>query len=124
MDDPYFRRWDSEETCRWCPAVDVSEDEKEILVQVDLPGVDPKDVDIQVKENVLTLRGERRGEKQEEGRNFHRVERSFGAFTRSFIVPTTVDGDKVSADYREGVLRVHLPKREEAQPRKVEIATS
>jgi HSP20 family protein len=125
FEDPYFRAWSGEEnTCRWCPAVDVSESEKEILVSADLPGVAAEDVEITVKENVLTLTGERKVEKDDKGDAYHRVERAYGSFSRSFVLPSTVDESKVGADFKDGVLRVHLPKREEAQPRKIAIKSN
>ena len=125
FDDPFYGVLSSGDgTCRWCPAVDVSEDAKEILVSADLPGVDPKEVEITVKENILTLSGERKDEKEEKGESYHRVERTTGSFTRSFVLPSTVDETKVTAEYKDGVLRVHLPKREEAQPRKIQVKSN
>jgi HSP20 family protein len=125
FEDPFFRAWSGgEEACRWCPTVDVSENEKEILVSADLPGVDPQGVEITVKENILTLTGERKAEKEEKDESYHRVERAYGSFTRSFVLPSTVDETKVSADYKDGVLRVHLPKREEVQPRKIVVKSN
>ncbi len=125
FDDPFYRVLSGgDATCRWCPAVDVSEDAKEILVSADLPGVDPKDVEITVKENVLSLSGERKAEKEEKDESYHRVERSYGAFSRSFVLPSTVDETKVSAEYKDGVLRIHLPKREDAKPRKILVKSN
>ena len=125
FEDPFFRAWSNDEnSCRWCPAVDVSESEKELLVSADLPGVDSKDVEITVKENILTLTGERKTEKEDKGESYHRVERAYGSFSRSFVLPSTVDETKVSAEYKDGVLRVHLPKREEVQPRKIEVKSN
>ena len=122
LEDPYFRAFsDGDGTCRWCPAVDVSENEKELLVSADLPGIDSKDVEITVKENVLTLTGERKSGKEEKDGTYHRVERAYGSFTRSFVLPSTVDESKVNAEYKDGVLRIHLPKREEVQPRKIDV---
>lgn len=125
FEDPYFRAWsDNDGTCRWCPAVDVSESEKELLVSADLPGIDPKEVEITVKENVLTLTGERKNEKEQNEGSYHRIERAYGSFTRSFVLPSTVDESKVSAEFKDGVLRIHLPKREEVQPRKIEVKSN
>jgi HSP20 family protein len=125
FEDPFFRTWSNDEnSCRWCPAVDVSESEKELVVSADLPGVDSKDVEITVKENILTLTGERKTEKEDKGESYHRVERAYGSFSRSFVLPSTVDETKVSAEYKDGVLRVHLPKREEIQPRKIAIKSN
>jgi len=122
FDDPLFRVWtaDGAETC-WTPAVDVTEDDKEFLVQADLPGVDPKDVAIDLKEDVLTIQGSRKSEKDESREGCRHVERSYGSFCRSFTLPTSVSSDKVEAEYKDGVLRIHLPKREEAKPRKIEV---
>ncbi len=106
----------------WAPAVDILEKEQELLLRADLPGVDPKDVDISVQNNTLTLRGERKFESDLKEDNFHRVERVYGSFVRSFSLPQSVDTDKVEADYRNGVLEVRLPKRAEAKPKQIKVA--
>ena len=124
FDDPYFRSATGDGSCRWCPAVDVSENEKELVVSADLPGIDPKEVEITVQENILTLSGERKAESETKDESYHRVERSYGSFTRSFVLPSIVDETKVSAEYKDGVLRVRLPKREEAKPRKIDVKLS
>ncbi len=105
----------------WSPAVDVQESDDSITLRADLPGVDPKEVSVEVKNSVLTLRGERKHETEATESNFHRVERSYGAFTRRFTLPRTVDSEKVTATYRHGVLEVTLAKRAEAKPRQVEV---
>jgi len=124
FDDPFFRTTFGEASCRWCPAVDVAENDKELLVSADLPGIDPKQVEITVQENILTLSGERKAESESKDESYHRVERAYGSFTRSFVLPSTVDETKVSAEYKDGVLRIHLPKREEAKPRRIDVKMS
>jgi len=124
FDDPFFRTTFGEASCRWCPAVDVAENDKELLVSADLPGIDPKQVEITVQENILTLSGERKAESESKDESYHRVERAYGSFTRSFVLPSTVDETKVSAEYKDGVLRIHLPKREEAKPRRIDVKLS
>jgi HSP20 family protein len=102
----------------WSPAVDVYEDEKQIVVKADLPDMDEKDIDIHVEDGYLTLKGERKYEKETKEENYHRMERSFGSFTRSFALPENVDQDKINASYKKGVLEVTLPKVE-AKPKNV-----
>ena len=105
----------------WVPAIDVSESEEEITVKADIPGISPEKLDIQIKNDVLTLRGETREEKEEKGKTFHRVERRSGTFQRSLALPSSVDVEKVSASHKEGVLTILLPKREEEKPRSISI---
>ena len=105
----------------WTPAVDVEETDKEYLIKADLPAIQREDVKVRVEEGVLTIEGERKQEKEEKGRKFHRVERSYGKFVRRLTLPTDVDQQKVAADFKEGVLRVHLPKAAGAVPRSVDI---
>jgi HSP20 family protein len=94
----------------WTPSVDISEDEKKISVKADLPGVEEKDMSVKVEDNVLTLSGERKFEKKTDEENFHRVERVYGSFTRSFTLPETAQTDKVAAKYDKGVLKIEIPK--------------
>ena len=109
----------------WSPSVDIFENKDSIVLEAELPGMSPDDVNISIENNVLTLHGERRFEKKDEGDNFHRVERSYGAFTRSFTLPPTVSSENVDAVFENGVLRLTLAKREEAKHRKIEFkATS
>lgn len=120
-----LRGFDREETLQgssWAPAVDILEKENEIVLRADLPGLDPKDVDIQVQNGTLTLRGERKFESDVKEDNFRRVERVYGSFVRSFSLPPTVDAEKVEADYKNGVLEVKLPKRPEAKPKQIKVA--
>lgn len=106
---------------KWSPGVDIMERENEIVLEADLPGLKPGDFDLSVENRVLTLKGERRFEKKTEEENYHRVERSYGSFTRTFTLPSTVDVDQVSAEFREGVLRVVLPKKEEVKARQIQV---
>ena len=106
----------------WAPAVDIFEHEGNIVLKAELPGLDPKDVDIRVENNVLSLRGERKFEGEVKRENCHRVERAYGTFSRSFTLPNVVDTEKIEADYRDGVLQVTLPQKEEAKPKQIQIA--
>src|SRR4051794_10180848 len=106
----------------WTPNVDIFENKDEIVLEAELPGMDREEFELTIENNVLTLRGERRFEKKDEADNYHRVERSYGAFTRSFTLPQTVSPETASAEYKNGVLRVVLHKREEVKARRIEIA--
>jgi HSP20 family protein len=108
----------------WSPSVDIYEDQDRLIVEAELPGLNREDFEISVENNVLTLKGERKFEKTEERDNFHRVERSYGSFTRQFTLPQTVTAEGATADFENGVLRVALPKREETKARKIEITGS
>ena len=108
----------------WLPSVDIIEDEKEFLVKADLPDVKKEDVKVTVEDNVLTITGERKFEKEEKGRKYHRIERSYGNFLRSFTLPSGAEGSKVVAEFKEGVLKVHLPKTEKARQKSVEVKVS
>ena len=105
----------------WAPAVDVQETEKEYLIKADLPEVKKEDVKVEIHDGMLSLQGERKQEKEEKGKKFHKVERSYGKFVRRFTVPTDVDEQKVLAEFKEGVLQVHLAKSENAKPRAIEV---
>lgn len=105
----------------WSPAVDIFETENELVLKADLPDVDPKNVGIQLENGTLTLKGERKFDEQKNGRGFHRIERSYGSFVRAFSLPETVDGEKVKADYKNGVLTVTLPKKEVAKPKTINV---
>jgi HSP20 family protein len=105
----------------WMPAVDIVEDEKEYLIKAELPEVRRDDVKVTVQDGVLALAGERKFEKEEKGRKFHRVERAFGSFNRTFELPTDANAGKITAEFKDGLLKVHLPKSEEAKPRSVEV---
>jgi HSP20 family protein len=108
-------------TGNFVPPVDVYEDENSIQVRLEVPGIDEKDIDIRLENNVLTVRGERKFEKEEKEENFHRVERRYGTFTRSFTLPSTVNSEDVLADYEKGVLKIRLPKRAEAKPKQIKV---
>jgi HSP20 family protein len=108
----------------WSPLVDITEDEKEYLIKAELPETKKENVRLTVEDNVLAISGERKFEKEEKGRKYHRIERAYGSFVRSFSLPEDSDGSKVSADYKEGVLYVHLPKSEKAKPKAIEIKVS
>jgi HSP20 family protein len=105
----------------WNPALDVSETPKQVVVKAELPGMDPKEIDISLHDNVLTLTGERKREKEEKEENYHRVERSYGSFTRSFRLPSEVQPEKVDAAYKDGVLTVRLNKTAKSAAKKIEI---
>ena len=115
---PVLRRSGSE---HWAPAVDVKEDENNFYVIAELPGISKEDMHVEVENNRLSIRGERKFEKQEEKENFHFVERSYGSFFRSFTLPRNVNPDAIEAEYKDGVLSLTLPKREEVKPRSVEV---
>src|SRR2546421_446797 len=106
----------------WAPSVDIFENKDEIVLEAELPGMNREDFELTIENNVLTLRGERRFEKKDEADNYHRVERAYGAFTRSFTLPQTVSAENATAEYKNGVLRVVLQKREEVKARRIEIA--
>ena len=105
----------------WTPAVDILETDNELVVKADLPAVDMRDIHVEMENGTLTLRGERKFEKEEKETGYHRIERSYGSFARYFTVPDTVDAEKVKADYRKGVLSVTLPKKELAKPRSIRV---
>jgi HSP20 family protein len=119
--EAYGSRDESGLTGAWVPAVDVFEDNDAITLKLELPEVDAKDVDIQVEANQLTVRGERKLEKSENRDNYHRIERTYGAFSRSFTLPNTVDTEHISAESKDGVLRIVLPKRAETKPRQIRV---
>jgi HSP20 family protein len=106
----------------WVPSVDIFENKDQIVLEAELPGMRREDFDLTVENNVITLRGERRFEKQDDTDNYHRVERSYGSFTRSFTLPQSVSAEGATAEYNNGVLRVTLPKRETAKSRRIEIS--
>ena len=109
---------------QWAPLVDIAEDAKEYLIKLELPEVQKDDVKVTVESGTLTISGERKAEKEEAGRKFHRVERFYGRFERSFSVPEDAEADNVKANFKDGVLRVHLAKSEKARPRQIEVKVS
>jgi HSP20 family protein len=108
-------------TRTWAPPVDIYETENDIVLKAELPGVDPKDVEVRVEDSTLYLKGERKFEKEVKDENYHRVERSYGSFARSFSLPSSINAEKVKAEYKDGLLTLTLPKREEAKPRTIKI---
>jgi len=109
----------------WSPAVDIYENENELVVKADIPDVDPKNVGIQFENGTLTVKGERKFEQEKNnGKGFHRIERSYGSFVRAFSLPDTVDSEKVKADYKNGVLTVTLAKKEVAKPKTINVEIS
>lgn len=106
---------------QWTPLVDISEDAEEYLVTAELPDLQKKDVKVRVEDGELTISGERKTEGETKGRKYHRIERSFGSFQRTFTLPEAVRSDKVTAEFKDGVLRVHLPKDQKAKPKSLEV---
>ena len=106
----------------WAPSVDIYENKDQIVLEAELPGMKQEDFDLSIENNVITLRGERRFEKTDDTDNYHRVERSYGSFTRSFTLPQTVSAEGASAEYNNGVLRVTLPKKEETKARRIQVS--
>lgn len=113
--------WESVTAAEWSPVVDIVEDDKTYVFKAELPDVKKEDVHVRVENGVLTLSGERKFEKEEKGRKFHRVERAFGTFARSFSLPDNVEADQVAANYRDGMLTITVPKAEQARPRQIDI---
>jgi len=115
--------WDSEEglNAAWNPKVNIFENKDQLVLEAELPGMTREDFDLSIENNVLTLKGERKFEKKDERDNYHRIERAYGSFTRSFTLPSTVTSDNARAEFNNGVLSVSLPKREETKARKIEI---
>ena len=108
-------------TARFVPAVDVYEDEHNVTLKIEVPGIDEKDIDVQVENNTLSVHGERKFEKEEKEENYRRVERQYGSFTRTFTLPSTVDPEKIEASYDKGVLKIQLAKKAEAKPKQIKI---
>ena len=105
----------------FAPPVDIYEDEHNITLKLEVPGIDEKDIDVRIDNNTLTVHGERKIEKEEKEENFRRVERQYGSFTRSFTLPSSVDAGQVSADYNQGVLKIKLAKKAEAKPKQIKV---
>jgi HSP20 family protein len=108
-------------TSTWAPSVDIFETEKELVLTAEIPGIDEKDVEIKIEDNTLSLKGERKFEKETKEENYHRIERSYGSFYRAFTLPNSIDPDRIQATHENGVLKITMPKRDELQPRKVKI---
>src|SRR5271165_2379047 len=108
-------------TASFVPAVDIYEDAKKVVLKLEVPGIEEKDLDVRVENNTLTVKGERKFEKEEKEENFHRIERRYGSFYRSFTLPSTVDTEHIGASYSAGVLKLELAKKAEAQPKQIKI---
>jgi HSP20 family protein len=108
-------------TAAFVPAVDIYEDEKKVVLKLEVPGIEQKDLDVSVEKNTLTVKGERKFSSEEKEENFHRIERRYGSFFRSFTLPSTVDTEQVQASYNAGVLKLELAKKPEAQPKQIKI---
>jgi HSP20 family protein len=108
-------------TASFVPAVDVYEDDKKVVLKLEVPGIEEKDLDIRVENHTLTVKGERKFEKEEKEENFHRIERRYGSFYRAFTLPSTVDTENVDAKYENGVLKLELKKKPEAQPKQIKV---
>lgn len=124
---PVRKDGDKQEALRvaeWAPLVDITEDDKEYLIKAELPEVKKDEVKVSVQNDVLTISGERKYEKEEKNKKYHRVERAYGSFARSFTIPEDADAEQVSGEFKDGVLKVHLPKSEKAKPKSIEVKVS
>ena len=121
----FGRDWDLPvTTTAWNPMVDIFENDNDVVFKAELPGMNPKDIDVKLENNVLTLKGERRLEKETKEENYHRIEREYGTFSRSFTLPTAVNGDNVAAEYKDGILTIVLPKTEGTKSKPIKIAAA
>ncbi len=123
-DSSFYTRADESSLSAWTPSVDIYEDGDQLVIKADLPDVNEKDIDIRLENHTLSIRGERKFEKKVSEENYLRVERAYGIFSRSFALPSTVNAEQVNAEYRNGVLTVTLPKREESKPRQIKVTAS
>ena len=123
--DRFFDDWDLPSVFsgedEWIPAFDISENDKEYVVSAELPGIDIKDVDITISDGILSVKGEKKHETEDKGENYHRIERHYGSFHRSFRIPGRVESDKVDASFKDGILKVLLPKAEGTETKKIDI---
>ena len=128
MLDRFFRGGDLSdlemETGAWMPPIDLAETEDKLTVKAEIPGIDPKEVEISVKDNILHIKGEKKEEKEEKGKNYYRMERRYGCFSRSINLPSSVDTNKVTAEYKNGVLEIALQKKEEVKPKQISVKVS
>jgi HSP20 family protein len=125
FEDTFSRaRADESSLAAWVPPVDIYETESELVLKADLPGIQEKDLDIRVENNMLTIRGERKFDQTVKEDNYLRVERAYGTFSRSFSLPNTVNPDAIRAEYRNGVLEVRMPKREESKPKQIRVTVA
>ena len=121
LNEAFDRTSDDANLTTWAPAVDIYETEHELVVKADIPEIKPEELDIRVENNILTIRGERKFEKEVSENNYLRVERSYGSFSRSFSLANTVNAEAIKADYKNGVLTLSIPKREEAKPKQIKV---
>ena len=121
FNDFFGRASQEQNLTTWAPSVDIYEGEHELVVKADLPDIKPEELDIRVENNILTIRGERKFEKKVDEKNYLRVERSYGSFARSFSLANTVNTEAIKADYKDGVLTLSIPKREEAKPKQIKV---
>ena len=121
FNDFFGRATQEQNLTTWAPAVDIYEGEHQLVVKADLPDIKPEELDIRVENNILTIRGERKFEKKVDEKNYLRVERAYGSFARSFSLANTVNTDAIKADYKDGVLTLSVPKREEAKPKQIKV---
>jgi HSP20 family protein len=119
--DPFADLFGLQEEKTWAPAVDIYDNKNSLVIKADLPGMTQKDIDVSVEDDVLRIKGEKKKEHEEKKDNFYRLERSYGCFERSFALPSNVDATKVKASYKEGVLELTLPKKEEAKPKQIKV---
>jgi HSP20 family protein len=119
--DNYGEGQEALSTSTFAPPVDVYEDEHNVILKIEVPGIDEKDIDVRIENNLLTVHGERKFEKEEKEENFRRVERQYGSFTRSFTLPTTVNADQAEAHYDKGILKIQLAKKAEAKPKQIKV---
>lgn len=125
FEDAFTRVLSEPESNRpWSPTVDIYETEDELVLKADVPDVDQKDIDVRVENQTLTISGQRKFQQQESNKGYHRIERSYGNFVRSFAVPNSFDTEKIAASYKNGVLTVSLPKKEAAKPRQIKVEVS
>ena len=128
MFDQFFRGWDfsgfGQEAGTWSPGIDLAETDDSVVVKAEIPGIDPKEGNISIQENNLILKGEKKEEKEEKGKNYYRMERSYGRFSRSVELPASVDMDKVKAECKNGVLEITLPKKEEVRSKQISVKVS
>jgi HSP20 family protein len=122
----FFRKdWEAPlSTTAWNPSVDILENDNEVVVKAELPGINAKDIEVRLENNVLMLKGERRFEKETKDENYYRVEREYGNFSRAFVLPTAVNADNVIAEYKDGILKIIMPKKEETKPKPIKIAAA
>jgi HSP20 family protein len=119
--DNYGEGQEALSTSTFAPPVDVYEDEHNVTLKIEVPGIDEKDIDVRIENNLLTVHGERKFEKEEKEENFRRVERQYGSFTRSFTLPSTVNAEQVQANYDKGILKIQLGKKAEAKPKQIKV---